>query len=127
MRRRAIWYIYQNKRHELLPIAAAFLFTSGDIADHKAVLRVFHAYGDELERYLPNWYVILDRYMTADADDEVVLSCIQLAVKWKESRLIHALSRLSRHPQSAVRLAAFQATADLSNDMLIPVLVRLVQ
>lgn len=126
-RRRAIWYIYQNKQHELLPLAAGFLFQSDDLADHKAVLRTFHAYGDQLERYLPNWHVILDRYMTPQANDEVVLDCIKLTIRWQESRLIHALSRLSRHPQSAVRLAAFEGTAKLSNDMLIPVLVRLIQ
>ena len=127
MRRRAIWYIYQNKRHELLPVAAAYLFESEDIADHLAVLRTFHAYGDELERYLPNWHVILDRYMQPEANDQVVIECIKLTMRWREGRLIHALSRLARHPQSAVRLAAFQGTAELSNDMLIPVLVRLIQ
>ncbi len=126
-RRRAIWYIYQNKQHQYLPTAAAFLFRSEDIEDHKAVLRTFHAYGDELERYLPNWHVILDRYMTPEANDQVVLECIKLTMRWEESRLIHALNRLARHPQSAVRLAAFGGTAKLSNDMLIPVLVRLMQ
>ncbi|MCR9142257.1 MAG: HEAT repeat domain-containing protein [bacterium] len=126
-RRRAIWYIYQNKQHQLLPAAAAYLFQSEDIEDHKAVLRVFHAYGDELERYLPNWHVILDRYMTPEANDQVVLECIKLTMRWEEGRLIHALNRLAKHPQSSVRLAAFGGTAKLSNDMLIPVLVRLMQ
>ncbi|MEQ9366800.1 MAG: HEAT repeat domain-containing protein [Leptospirales bacterium] len=126
-RRRAIWYIYQNKQHQLLPVAAAYLFQSDDVADHMAVMRTLHAYGDQLERYLPNWHVILDRYMTPEANEEVVLECIKLTMRWKESRLIHALNRLARHPQSAVRLAAFGGTATLSNDMLIPVLVRLMQ
>jgi HEAT repeat protein len=127
VRRRAIWYIYQNERHELLPAAAALLFQSHDLADHKAVLNVLHAYGERLEQYLPNWHVILDKYMTPEADDEIVLDCVALTRRWKETRLVPALSRLARHPQSRVRLAAFGALAELSNDMLIPVLIRLVQ
>ncbi len=126
-RRRAIWYVHQNGLHELLPEAAAYLFNSDEVADHRAVLRVLHAYDEELEFHLPNWYVLLDRYISVDRDDEVLIQCIDLTVEWEESRLVHAVARLSRHPWSKVRLAAFEALSKLSNDMLIPVLVRLMQ
>ena len=123
-RRQAIWYIYQNRYDELLPPAIQYLFKSDDFEDHRAILRVFEAYGPGLERYVPDWYRILDRYMNRNVPEDVLLQCIELASSWKEHRMIFALGRMADHPRMKVRLAAYRAMARMGNDNLIPILIR---
>ncbi|MBR29732.1 MAG: hypothetical protein CMN77_00355 [Spirochaetaceae bacterium] len=123
-RRQAIWYIYQNRYDELLRPAIQYLFKSDDFEDHRAILRVFEAYGPGLERYVPDWYRILDRYMNRNVPEDLLLQCIQLASSWKEHRLIFALGRMADHPRMKVRLAAYRAMARMGNDNLIPILIR---
>lgn len=125
-RRQAIWYIQQTRADELFPEAAQYLFTSEDYDDHRAVINTMRAYGPRLENHLPNWYLLLDRYIGMDRPPDVLVECVALAVNWREHRLMPALLRLARHPRLEVRMAAFQAMASLSNDMLIPTLLRLI-
>ena len=123
-RQQAIWYIYQNRYDELLRPAIQYLFTSDDFDDHRAIIRVFEAYGPGLERYVPDWYRILDRYMNRNVPEDILLQCIDLASSWKEHRLIFALGRMADHPRMKVRLAAYRAMARMGNDNLIPILIR---
>ncbi|MCB1137530.1 MAG: HEAT repeat domain-containing protein [Leptospiraceae bacterium] len=123
-RRQAIWYIYQNRYDELLRPAIQYLFKSDDFDDHRAILRVFEAYGPGLERHVPDWYRILDRYMNRNVPEDILIQCIELASSWKEHRLIFALGRMADHPRMKVRLAAYRAMARMGNDNLIPILIR---
>lgn len=123
-RRQAIWYVYQNRYDELLRPAIQYLFKSDDFRDHRAILRVFEAYGPGLERYVPDWYRILDRYMNRNVPEDILIQCIELASSWKEHRLVFALGRMADHPRMKVRLAAYRAMARMGNDNLIPILIR---
>ncbi|MCB1325956.1 MAG: HEAT repeat domain-containing protein [Spirochaetales bacterium] len=124
-RRQAMWYVYQEHRDELLPEVAEYLFKSDDSQDHAAILNVFRAYGAALERHLPNWVDILDRFVTHDVDPDVLVACIDRVTFFREHRLVFALTRLADHPRRRVRLKAYAALSDLGNDTLIPVLLRL--
>ena len=124
-RRQAIWYVYQEHRDELLPEVAEYLFKSDDSEDHAAILNVFRAYGAGLERHLPNWVDILDRFVSHDVAPEVLIACIDRIMFFREHRLVFALTRLADHPRRHVRLKAYAALSDLGNDTLIPVLLRL--
>ncbi|MEQ8350450.1 MAG: HEAT repeat domain-containing protein [Leptospiraceae bacterium] len=123
-RRQAIWFIYQNRYDELLRPAIQYLFKSDDFEDHRAILRVFEAYGPGLERFVPDWYRILDRYMNRNVPEDLLLQCIELASSWKEHRMIFALGRMADHPRMKVRLGAYRAMARMGNDNLIPILIR---
>lgn len=125
-RRQAIWLIYQMKEHDLLRDAVQYLFQSDDPEDHKAIINVMRAYGRGLENHLPDWSTILDRFMTDQVSEEVLLDCVKLAGEWQEHSMMHALGRLSTHPRSRVRMAAFQTMSSMGDDNLIPVLLRLV-
>ncbi len=125
-RRQAIWLIYQMKEHDLLRDAVQYLFESDDPEDHKAIINVMRAYGRGLENHLPDWSAILDRFMTDQVSEEVLLDCVKLSGDWQEHSMMHALGRLSTHPRARVRMAAFQTMSSMGDDNLIPVLLRLV-
>lgn len=126
-RRVGIWYIFQEKRPELLKRAAEILLTSEDILDQKAVLEVFDAYGTDLESALPEWYVYIDRYLKFGRDEDMLIMAMDLGAKWKESRLMEALTRMAAHPMRKVRTRAFRAMAAMRNDQIIPVILKLTQ
>ncbi|MBI3395690.1 MAG: HEAT repeat domain-containing protein [Spirochaetia bacterium] len=124
-RRQAIWLVYQMREHDQLRNAVKYLFESNDFEDHKAILNVLRAYGKGLESSLPDWADILDRYMSEEAPEEVLLECIKLAGDWQEHRMMHALGRLAGHPRFRVRQAAVQIMASMGDDNLLPVLLRM--
>jgi len=124
--RQAMWYVYQTRTNELLPLVAEHLFISDNPADHLQILNVFIAYGQDLEAYLPHWHLLLDRYIDDSRPPEVLLKCIELTVWWKEVRLMPALVRLTRHPRREIRVAALEGMSELQSDQIIPVLIQLI-
>ncbi|MCB1307913.1 MAG: HEAT repeat domain-containing protein [Leptospiraceae bacterium] len=124
-RRQAIWYIYQEGHDELLPEAVAYLFESEDYDDHQAILNVMQAYGHRLERYLPAWFNILDQYIARKVPAHLLVQCVEIAIYFREDRLIHALRRLAIDPRREVRLAAYRGMVELGSDILIPVLLKM--
>ncbi|MCE9599337.1 MAG: HEAT repeat domain-containing protein [Spirochaetia bacterium] len=126
-RRVGIWYIYQEKRPDLLKRAAEILLTSEDIQDQQAVIEVFDAYGENLESALPEWYVYIDRFLKFGRDEDMLVRAMALGAKWKESRLMEALSRMAAHPMRKVRTSAFRSMAAMRNDQIIPVILKLSQ
>jgi len=125
-RQQAIWYVYQLQYNDLLRKAADYLFESKDYDDHRAVLRVLHAYGESLENYLPDWYLFIDRYMKESTPPDLLKQCFDLAVIWEEQRLMTALIRFASHPLSEVRHAAFEAMSKMGSDIIIPEMLRLI-
>lgn len=124
-RRRAVWYIQQIGADEAFPEAARLLIESDNYDDHRAVLNAMRAYGDRLEGAVPNWYLMLDKYISLDRPADVLIQCIELTALWKEHRLMPALTRLARHPDRDVRLAAFGGMARMANDLILPTLLKL--
>ena len=110
---------------DLVRPAAKYLLDSKDPYDHRAVLKMMHMYGADLEQHLPDWYKFVDLYIDRDKPVDILRDCIDLAAFWKEHRLIHGIARLAVHPRQAVREKAFAAMVTMENDQLIPVLVRL--
>lgn len=123
-RQQAIWYIYQTGHHDLLPRAVKFLAESDDFDDHRAVLRTMHAYGRSLESYLPDWYNQLDRYMSRNIPEDILIQAIELSRDFREFRMVFALSRLANHPRTKVRHAAYEAMASIGSDNVIPLLLK---
>jgi hypothetical protein len=126
-RRVAIWYVYQENRTDLVKPAAEILLTSDDPADQKAVIAMLEAFGDQMDAALPIWYLYLDKYMTYDREEDLLIRCMDLAAKWKEHRLMSALGRMAQHPMRRVRNHAFQSMAVMRNDQVIPIILRLSQ
>lgn len=124
-RRQAIWYIYQKQYNDLLRVAVQYLFESDDYDDHRAIFRVLEVYGFELEHYLPDWYNILDRYMTEEIPDDLLIRAMKLSVTWRERRMMLAIGRLATHPKRNVRVEAFKAMTSLGDDNLLPILLGL--
>jgi len=126
-RRVGIWYVYQENRMDLVKPAAEILLTSEDPADQKAVLNMLEAFGDQMDGALPLWYLYIDKYMVYGREVELLMKCMDLAVKWKEHRLMAALGRMAQHPMRRVRNHAFQSMASMKNDQVIPIILRLSQ
>jgi len=125
-RRKALWYIYQLQYNDLLRTGVMYLFNSSDYEDHRAILKVLLAYGDTLENYLPDWYVFLDQYMKYSIPDDVLIECFRLIVFWQEQKMMDTLARFSYHPSMQVRLGLFDVMSRMGNDVLLPVLLRLI-
>ncbi|MCB1173535.1 MAG: HEAT repeat domain-containing protein [Leptospiraceae bacterium] len=134
-RLRAIWYVYQNKQHALLPHIACYLTPrlkkcaldpdDISIADQRAVLHTMQSYKDDLERYLPDWYNAVDQWIKVGRDEKSLLMAIELAHFFREDRMVHALLRLQTDPRSIVRLQSFAAIDAMQNDRLIPAILKL--
>lgn len=124
-RRAAIWYVYQENRTDLVKPAAEILLTSDDVEDQRAVLNMLEAFGDQMDAALPLWYLYIDRYMTYDRDERLLMKCMDLVVKWNEQRLMNALGRMAQHPMRPVRNHAFISMALMRNDQVIPIILRL--
>ncbi len=126
-RRIGMWYVAQEKRGEYLKIVGEILLSSEDPKDQGQALSVFAAYGDDLEAALPEWYIYVDRFLKFGREEDLLIQAMDLAVKWKEHRLIPALGRMAVHPLRRVRLRAFQSMSALHNDQIVPILLGLSQ
>ncbi len=123
-RTEAVRYIHRNRTEPLIRGTLGLLKT-GSEEDQRAVIRSLREYGTELETYIPDWYTVIDLYMTEQVPPDILLECIDLAGFWKEHRLIPALSRMAVHPSTEIRNAAFRVTARFQNDAVIPSVLRL--
>ena len=123
-RRQAFWYAYQSKQYFLLRHAMQYFHQSNDYDDHRMLLRIAEVLGPKLDTELPGWYDVLDRYMTPVVPDDILIQCMKLAVKFKEHRLVYALTRMMRHPMYEVRYVAIQSLVAMENDNVVPVLIR---
>lgn len=125
-RRQAIWYVYQHNQFELLPYIADYLDKKpATRIEQLAVLHTMKSYQDNLERYLPNWPEILDRYIEKKLPEDNLIQAISIINYFKENKLIHALLRLTDDTRRNIRLACFRAIDNLGNDRLIPYLLKM--
>lgn len=124
-RRFAISRTMIEKRHDEISRIASYLFNSEDEDDHRAVMRLFNEYGMSLETYLPDWHVYMDHFIRRDRPDDILLSFIALAKRWREQKTMPILAELSDHPFARIRRAAFRAMSDMNNDLVIPAILKL--
>ncbi|MDH5654453.1 MAG: hypothetical protein OEZ34_00975, partial [Spirochaetia bacterium] len=124
-RRKALWYIYQLQYNDLLRSGVMYLFKSSNYDDHRAVIKVLQAYGENLESHLPDWHNILDQYMRYDLPEDILKECFELILFWQEQKMSDTLSRFGRHPSMQVRFALFDTAAKMENDVMMPVFIRL--
>ncbi|MBW7857338.1 MAG: HEAT repeat domain-containing protein [Leptonema sp. (in: Bacteria)] len=123
-RRQAFWFSYQSKQFYLLRRAATYFFESNDYEDHRMLLRIMELLGPSLDTHLPGWYDILDRYMNPAVPDDILIRCMKLGVRFKEHRLVFAMTRMMEHPIYEVRMAAIESLVAMENDLVVPVLLR---
>jgi HEAT repeat protein len=123
-RRQAFWFAYQSKQFFLLRRVVRYLLDSDDYEDHRMILRIMEVLGPTLDTYIPGWYEILDRYMTFTVPDDLLIRCMKLSVRFKEHRMVFAITRMMEHPIHAVRLEAIQSLLAMENDNVVPVLIR---
>ncbi len=65
---KAIWIGYQTKQYYLLRKAAKYLNESDNPLEHRMILRIFKLLGDDLVSILPNWYILLDQFISNKRD-----------------------------------------------------------
>lgn len=126
-RRQAFWYAYQSKQYFLFRRATRYLLESRDYDDHRMLIRIMEVMGPSLDTYIPGWYALLDRYMEPSVPDDLLIRCMKLAVRFKEHRMVFAVTRMMDHPIYDVRLEAIKTLVAMENDTVIPVLIRFMQ
>ncbi|MFN3245399.1 MAG: HEAT repeat domain-containing protein [Leptonema sp. (in: bacteria)] len=120
---KAIWIGYQTKQYYLLRKAAKYLNESDNPLEHRMILRIFKLLGDDLVSILPNWYILLDQFISNKRDKETLLDSLELARKWKEQRLVFSIIRLTKHPEHQIRKEAILTLKELNSDIVIPIIV----
>ncbi len=116
-RYQAIWIAYDTKQYDFLsePRIQNFL-KEDDTKVQELILTIYNLLGESLPLYIPGWYIHIDEYLNIKRSDNGIKLSLELARKWKEKRLVFAISRLLLHPSITIRNEANQILKELNSE-----------
>lgn len=121
---KSIWISYETKKFYLFRKSLEFLLLEeNNDLEAKMILRIFDLLGNDLESIIPNWYVYIDQYINEKRPKENLIQCLKLAQRWKETRLIFAILRLTKHPSKEIRNYSISILRELNSDIVLPIII----
>ncbi len=100
------------------------LIESNNYAESRWIIKTLLQIKVPLENYAPDWHEYIGKFVRKGVPDDILLDVAFLAQRAKEHRLMGTLNKMSSHPSTRVRFAAFKAMAAMGNDSLIPLLLK---